>query len=187
MSNLWEKLPVWVKRNVTVRAEIVEGSESVGYDGPKPWRHEPLETANMITSKIDEEVAWIAEYHTPILDLDFDAKLLPSSTPGHWHLFLDTSVPHGAYMRFLEAAAEAGIIQYGYYKAAKDRGASSVRLPWIKKSNKRDNSLNPNEVVDRVNNQIETLRAQLNVLEGQRDRLLEEDRGNIEVEEEVVW
>jgi hypothetical protein len=72
-------------------------------------------------------------WHLPVLDLDYEAHLEPSSTPGHYHLYLDRHVEHDKYMRLLEALADCGLIEWGYYDAGKKRGATFVRVPGVRK------------------------------------------------------
>lgn len=71
--------------------------------------------------------------HRPVLDLDLPAQLVPSSTPGHFHLYLDVEVAHWPYMALLEALEHAGIIEPGYSRASQERGYTAVRLPWVTK------------------------------------------------------
>lgn len=72
--------------------------------------------------------------HFPVLDIDIPAFLVPSSTPGHSHLYIDHEVSDEVYWRLCDVLAEAGILQPGYVGASKSRGYTSVRLPWVKKS-----------------------------------------------------
>lgn len=73
------------------------------------------------------------QMHRPILDIDFDAALIPSTTEGHFHLYLDRPMTWKQYKRLLSVLAEVGIIEEGYAYASIERGYSSTRLPWIKK------------------------------------------------------
>lgn len=77
-------------------------------------------------------------YHRVALDIDVPAALIPSSTPGHSHLIIDTQMPWEQYEKLLDALAEAGIVQQGYVGASKRRRASCLRLPWVKKEPKVD-------------------------------------------------
>lgn len=74
-----------------------------------------------------------APVHRPMLDIDFPAALVPSSTPGHFHLYLDKPMPAKKYFDLLVALAEAGIIEEGFANASIERGYTSLRLPWVKK------------------------------------------------------
>lgn len=77
-------------------------------------------------SHIDEDgKVW----HRPVLDIDFGAALIPSSTPGHFHLYLDKIMDWEAYSALLYVLAECGVIEPGYDRASQERGYSSARLP----------------------------------------------------------
>lgn len=89
-----------------------------------------LGEVNTITSKVR---GYGDNFHKIILDIDHQAWLFPSSQEGHYHLYVDHSVTTRSYMMFLKAAANIGLIEMGYYQAAKRRGYTSLRLPWIKK------------------------------------------------------
>lgn len=78
--------------------------------------------------------------HKPILDIDFEAKLLPSTTEGHYHLFLDKEMSWELYEELLTTLAKCGIIEQGYANASIQRHYSAARLPWVKK----EKHLNPN-------------------------------------------
>ena len=159
-SDFWVKMPKFIYGNKTVRADIV--GTSATDPGTDSWETRDIDTANMITSKVEDGGWTPGNYHRPILDIDFEAELVPSSTPGHSHLYLNTLVPENEYMVFLKAAMEAGIIQKGFYDGAVRRGATSVRLPWVKKGDVKANKLNPNKEVE---DQIKLLKDQLAELE----------------------
>jgi hypothetical protein len=89
-----------------------------------------LNKANVLTSR----VAGSTWQHRPVLDIDFPAKLVPSSTPGHFHLYLDCPMDWETYETLLVDLAGAGVIQPGYAAASISRKATSVRLPWIRKA-----------------------------------------------------
>jgi hypothetical protein len=72
--------------------------------------------------------------HALLLDLDVPAWLVPSSTEGHSHLYVDVKIPTSAYFTLLDALADAGVIQPGYANSSKHRGGTALRLPWIKKA-----------------------------------------------------
>ena len=73
------------------------------------------------------------DWHRPVLDLDMPAKLIPSSTPGHFHLFIDHPMKWETYEKLLEALAAAGVLEDGYVRASIARKHTAVRLPWIRK------------------------------------------------------
>lgn len=85
--------------------------------------------ANVSTSIREDAV----DCHAVLLDLDVPAWLVPSSTEGHSHLYIDVKVPTQKYFALLDALADAGVIQRGYANSSKHRGGTALRLPWIKK------------------------------------------------------
>lgn len=88
-----------------------------------------LAEANLLTSKVAG-----TEMHKPVLDIDLPAKLLPSSTPGHFHLLIDQEVSWEAYLHLLDALVVAGLIEPGYANASRERGYTAIRLPWVRKA-----------------------------------------------------
>lgn len=71
--------------------------------------------------------------HMLMLDIDAEAFLIPSSTPGHNHLYVDASMTTDQLENLLDALTAAGIIEPGYANASKSRGYTSLRLPWVRK------------------------------------------------------
>lgn len=72
--------------------------------------------------------------HRPVIDVDFPVAVLPSSTPGHHHLYIDKEMDWWEYRRLLSALADVGIIERGYLQASEARQFTSVRLPWVRKA-----------------------------------------------------
>lgn len=93
-----------------------------------PTRLVHKDDANLVSSKLRD-----SNLHAPVLDIDFWSVLLPSSTEGHYHLYLDKPMTWRTYRRLLRALAKAGVIERGYYKAAKARRATFVRKPGVVK------------------------------------------------------
>lgn len=92
-----------------------------------------LEDAVLVSSQVAADPLNGEPWHTPILDLDFSAHLEPSTTPGHYHLYLDRTLPWSKYEALLEALAVAGLIEWGYYEASRERQATMVRAPGVMK------------------------------------------------------
>jgi hypothetical protein len=72
-------------------------------------------------------------HHALLIDVDCPAWLIPSSTGGHGHLYVDLDIPDAALWRFLDAAAGIGLVEEGYVNACRERGMTSLRAPWIVK------------------------------------------------------
>lgn len=96
-------------------------------------------------TKIPDEAAGISDAeliaslnadgkHRPLLDIDFPAAVIPSSTEGHCHLYIDKELEWKDYKKLLNVLADLGIIEHGYRGASLARGYSALRLPWIKKN-----------------------------------------------------
>lgn len=93
--------------------------------------------------------------HKVVIDLDHDAKLVPSSTPGHHHLFIDKPMSWDNYVRLLCVLAEVGLVEPGYVSASIDRGHTSVRLPHVKRDTPRSELA---EALERSDAALERLR-----------------------------
>lgn len=72
--------------------------------------------------------------HVPVLDIDFEAALVPSTTEGHYHLYLEgLCLSWPEYRRLLKALARAGVITEGYLRHSLRRKQTCVRRPGLKK------------------------------------------------------
>ena len=88
----------------------------------------PVSETDVKANIVSSEVETPGGFHSPVLDIDFPARLVPSSTQGHFHLYFDGLViPWSKYEPLLLALADAGVIERGYANAAIDRKASLVR------------------------------------------------------------
>lgn len=85
---------------------------------------------------------WVdTEQHYIVLDIDHPTQLIPSSTPGHFHLIIERKVSHFKWIQLLLAMSDAGIVQPGYAHASIRAGYTSIRLPWVRKGFKTDQPL----------------------------------------------
>jgi hypothetical protein len=86
------------------------------------------EAANLTSSLLTSGL------HSPILDLDFPARLVPSSTEGHFHLYLDgLEIDWDRYEPLLKALADAGVIGQGYAHFAIERRQTILRREGVTK------------------------------------------------------
>jgi hypothetical protein len=114
-------------RKMTEKMREAVRTEKYGQGGPlnAPDDSHP---ANLVSSLCDDGL------HRPALDLDLSAQLVPSSTEGHFHLYIDSpGLTWPAYRRLLEALCEAGIIDDGYLAACIMRQQSLLRPQGVTK------------------------------------------------------
>lgn len=113
---------------------IDAGRDEIGYGNPLTFDAE-LGDANVITSLVkgDNGKSGMIRKHKVLLDLDVPAYLLPSSTEGNSHLYIDVECSQHDYFDLLDALARCGVIEDGYCRASGERGATALRLPWVKK------------------------------------------------------
>jgi hypothetical protein len=94
--------------------------------------------ANLISSLIDTPHKLFQRgqkepLHAPAIDLDVPSHLVASSTPGHFHLYIDKPMPWSKYRKLLEVLRECDLIEEGFLRSSLDRRQSYLRLPHIKK------------------------------------------------------
>jgi hypothetical protein len=83
--------------------------------------------ANLVSSRL------VTGKHAPALDLDIPHEYVPSSTPGHGHLYINVELPWWKYRVLLWALKLCGIIEKGFYNSSVKRKQSMLRLPGTKK------------------------------------------------------
>jgi len=74
-----------------------------------------------------------SKMHKPVIDIDVPIRVYPSSTLGHFHLYIDHEMTWWQYRRLLRALVRAGLVEKGYAEVSGKRGGTHVRLPWVKK------------------------------------------------------
>jgi hypothetical protein len=109
---------------------------SNGYGGvemgvPVPW--EDRGEAQLVSSLREDGS------HALLLDLDMPAYLIPSSTPGKSHLYVDVRMTREQMMGVMLALENAGVIQSAWVHLTDERGQASLRTPWTRKTKKADN------------------------------------------------
>jgi hypothetical protein len=106
------------------------------YSGGSDGRLASEQEANTVTSELVGQRSAVSKdlsLHAPVLDIDFGAQLIPSSTPGHFHLYFEKAMTWDNYCGLLKALGNVGILEPGYVKASLRRGYSSVRKPDVYK------------------------------------------------------
>lgn len=118
-------VPSTLRHKLLRSTEPLEGRE---YGTPQTLVGAETLTANLVSSAL-EGYPW----HAPVLDIDFPISVVPSSTPGHHHLYIDAPMGWEAYGKLLRALRDAGILQWGFVENSLNQGQSSVRPPWVRK------------------------------------------------------
>lgn len=88
----------------------------------------PLDEANLVSSLRGDGL------HAPAFDIDSPVYVVPSSTSGHYHLYLERPITWRTYRRLLRAFHRAGYVENAVYWRSLDRGATFLRLPWVRKT-----------------------------------------------------
>lgn len=68
-----------------------------------------------------------------VLGLDVPCRLLPSTTEGHFHLYIGKAIPWYEFECLLRVMVHCGLVEDGYYQAARRRCATFVRMPGVSK------------------------------------------------------
>lgn len=102
----------------------------------------PFGEADCIISRTSTEYFGQVQ-HAPVIDIDVPCRLEPSTTPGHFHLYIDMFMDYGLLSQLLWAMVNAGIVEQGYAEVSDHRGYSSVRLPWVTKGKETDETEAP--------------------------------------------
>lgn len=116
-------------------AELDQDFDTSYGEDPDTRATAPAYSANLISSKT------VTGMHAPALDIDFQARLVPSRTKGHFHLYLDKEMPWWKYRILLRVLAWVGIIEPGYYRASVARKATFLRFDmgrWSEDYGKRE-------------------------------------------------
>lgn len=80
-------------------------------------------TANLISSQLSNG------NHAPALDIDMPCQLIPSQTPGHFHLYIAKEMSWRKYKKLLRALADAGILEKNYVKHSLKKKKTCLRVP----------------------------------------------------------
>ena len=105
----------------------VKWMDEYGRDG---WSRVPATShadAEVVSSEIGDGI------HCITIDVDYPTYAIPSSTDGHFHLYIDYPMTWRKYKRLLKALAKAGVVEEGYVDASIRRKHTAVRVPWRKK------------------------------------------------------
>lgn len=91
-------------------------------------RDRELELPGSSRANLVSSLTWDGR-QMPILDLDVPHEYVSSSTPGHAHLFINTSVSRWRWVVLMLALRIARVHETGYTAWSLRRGANFVRVP----------------------------------------------------------
>lgn len=105
---------------------------------PSPCVPEPdKKKANLVSSLCSDG------YHMPALDIDMPCELVPSSTEGHFHLYIDKPMTLMAYKKLVQAFIDAGIVEPNIMKYMDMNGMTALRPRGVKKKKRSGSSADP--------------------------------------------
>lgn len=100
-----------------------------------------LEAGLITRDTFDDEYPFFADcmgtLFWPELRFDVPMTIVPSTTPGHHHLYLEHEMPWEHYRRFLRALGAVDILEQGYVAAAERREMTMLVKPGMKNPKKR--------------------------------------------------
>lgn len=119
-------VPLFAQGNQLFHAPNVDDSEY--HEDNQNNETDDLEKANLISSKVKGTTK-----HIPMFDIDFPAALIPSTTPGHFHLYLGKELTEDQMEKLVFTLYDVGIIADGNRNQWTRFKGQFLRLPWIKK------------------------------------------------------
>lgn len=100
--------------------------------------------ANLVASLRDDGT------HAPAFDLDRRAVLIPTTTPGNHHMYIDEVLSWRQYRALLRGFYKSGLLDPSVYWRSLYRGSTYVRPPWVRKTEKEYALGSIDEPPDRV-------------------------------------
>ena len=94
---------------------------------PRRVEVKDVDQANLVSSLT------VNNTHAPALDIDFPVHVVPSSTPGHYHLYLEKELSWVDYHKLLTTLYEVGIIEKEWFDMSMSFMQTYLRLPHIHK------------------------------------------------------
>ena len=124
----------WLRKVTAFTVERWVG-DSGGQSLPPIREEATLEECDVVSSLLKPGKNVLGRRHHVVLDIDYRAHLIPSSTRNHYHLVLEVpgGIEHEVYMKLLKDLGRAGVIESGYAAASIERGHSDIRAPWVRK------------------------------------------------------
>lgn len=121
-DKVWSRIVTMIGRKTYYQEHL----DRYGMNAPAKEEAD-MDTANLVSSELPNGM------HAPALDLDFACHLVPSSTMGKFHLYIDKEITWDQYRHLLNGFYRAGLIEYEWYQNAMRDERTYVRLPHVKK------------------------------------------------------
>lgn len=148
-----DELVAFIKANLTPYVIDWDGDNKTGYLADlERTPSKSMEEADVVSSQRADLFAPKGS-HAVILDIDYPMWVTPSSTEGHYHLYIDKQIPHEGYMALVALLGHLGIIEPGYAMASIRRGHTDLRPPWVKKGEEPGRKKEPEYPVTDVTGQ----------------------------------
>lgn len=130
----------WMAERMPFRAWLALTGDSQNVDNRQPLADRiqcTEDEATLVSSRVKYD-GLAADFfgdnwHMPVLDIDYSAHLVESSTPGHYHLYLNQAIEWNDYKKLLKCMERCGLLQPGFVRNSIRRGASFARLPGVLK------------------------------------------------------
>lgn len=123
-DKVWSRIVTMCGRKTYLQPDLDTDTYN---SGRKKIAEADLDRANLVSSELPNGL------HAPVIDLDFEVHLLPSSTPGKYHLYIDKHITWEQYESLLTGFYMAGLIEAGWYNNALQDKRTYLRLPHVKK------------------------------------------------------
>lgn len=135
------ELPEFMKGNVTGHSYGVEDSSAgIREEDDSDFTVTDMagrQAPNVVSSEISRGPAYTnAEddsVHLVLIDLDFESALIPSTTPGRYHLYVDKKMSKEKYSDFVKMLKEFGVVAQGNLNQIEKTGRTYLRMPWVRK------------------------------------------------------
>lgn len=102
-------------------ARVVANAD--GYGSHDELTPATLGEADLVGSKT------LSGAHAPTIDLDVPCRLIPSTTEGHFHLYIDVEMTKKNYSKLLKTLVEVGLVEEGFGQMLDKKDATFVRVP----------------------------------------------------------
>jgi hypothetical protein len=130
-----DMLPAFAASNELYSKTDLDEMQESGETGVDPVGTSDILKANLISSRVTGY-----RKHRILLDIDHEAALIPSSTEGHYHLYINHLLTDEQMEKLVKVLEEIELIAPGNANQWWRHKALFLRLPWIKKRNENASS-----------------------------------------------